>query len=63
MRAGHANQQQYGGQRGEQDILEYPQQQHTAERDCRGIEIEPADAPHVQQLWKVHQSVDRPLLS
>lgn len=60
MRTRHAAQQQQdGGQRGEQDSLQYAQQQHPDEGDRRGVEVEPAGAPHTQQCRDVEQSGHR----
>jgi hypothetical protein len=36
--------------------MQDPQEQRTEQGDRRGVEVEPADAPHAQQRGKIEQS-------
>ncbi len=46
-------QHQQGGQSSEKDALQNAQQQHGTEGNRRGVEVQPAHAPHVQQRRKI----------
>ena len=56
---GACQQQEYRGDRRQQNALQDPEQQHGDQCDRRGIEIDPADPPHAHQCFDIDQLVDR----